>query len=277
VSEPLNLFGFVPGYEEQIVTPGKEALLFLFLAFLVAFVLTRLYTRLGRIRGWGSGNVGGVHLHHVVPGVILVLLAGLLAFTPVRREEAVFEILAVVFGVGAALVLDEFALLFHMKDVYWSDEGRTSIDALIVGSLLGAILLVTSAPAEASGGGAGSARLGVFVGLAVNLLISIPCFLKSKPVLGLAGLFNPVISLTGAFRLAKPRSPWARWFYSPRQGAPKRDQKLDRSRQRFETGRLGRFERWFSDLLGGMPDSVPARAGEVAAVQGPRQDDGRRH
>jgi hypothetical protein len=272
MSQSLNLFGFVPGYEEQVVAPGKEALLLLFLGFLVAFVLTRLYTRLGRVRGWGSGNMGGVHLHHVVPGVILVLLAGVLAFTPVGREEAVLEILAVVFGVGAALVLDEFALLFHMKDVYWAEEGRTSIDALIIGALLGAILLVSSAPSDTSAGGAGSPRLGVFVGLTVNLLISIPCFLKSKPVLGLAGLFNPVISLLGAFRLAKPRSPWARWFYSPKEGAPKREHKLDRSRQRFDTGRLGRFERWFSDLLGGTPYPVSRPAGEVATVQPPRPD-----
>jgi hypothetical protein len=259
VSESLNLFRFVPGYEKQIVAAGKEALLLLFLSFLVAFILTRLYTRLGRARGWGSGNVGGIHLHHVVPGVILVLAAGLLAFTPVGREEAILEILAVVFGAGAALVLDEFALLFHMKDVYWSEEGRTSIDALIVGALLGAILLVSSAPSETNRGDAASPELGVFVGLALNLLISIPCFLKSKPVLGLAGLFNPVISLTGAVRLAKPGSPWARWFYSPKRGVPKRAHKLDRSRERFENGRLGRFEQWFSDLLGGRPGSVAAR------------------
>jgi lysyl-tRNA synthetase, class II len=276
VSEPLNLFGFVPGYEKQVVAPGKEALLLLFVGFLIGFILTRLYTRLGRTRGWGSGNMGGVHLHHVVPGVILVLLAGLLAFTPVGRQEAILEILAIVFGVGAALVLDEFALLFHMKDVYWSEEGRTSIDALIIGALLGAILLVSSAPSETNGGDAASPELGVFVGLAVNLLISIPCFLKSKPVLGLAGLFNPVISLTGAVRLAKPRSPWARWFYSPKEGAPKREHKLDRSRQRFENGRLGRFERWFSDLLGGTPCPGPPPAGEVATLQPPRPD-ARRH
>jgi hypothetical protein len=55
----LNLFRFVPGYEEQIVNAGKEALLLLFVSFLVAFALTRLYTRLGRARGWGSGSVGG--------------------------------------------------------------------------------------------------------------------------------------------------------------------------------------------------------------------------
>jgi hypothetical protein len=69
----VNLFRFIPGYETHIFDEGKEPLLFLFLAFIVAFALTRLYTRMARSRGWGSGNVGGVHMHHMVPGIILMV------------------------------------------------------------------------------------------------------------------------------------------------------------------------------------------------------------
>jgi ABC-type Fe3+ transport system permease subunit len=78
----MNLFGPVPGYETHIYDTGKEALFLLFLSFLIAFALTRLYTRLARIYGWGSASVGGVHLHHAIPGLVLALGAGLLAFTP---------------------------------------------------------------------------------------------------------------------------------------------------------------------------------------------------
>jgi lysyl-tRNA synthetase, class II len=261
----LNLFRFIPEYEEQIVATGKEALLFLFLSFLVAFVLVRLYTRVGRRRGWGSGRVGGVHLHHVVPGLILVLLAGVLAFTPSARGDVVLELLAIVFGAGAALVLDEFALVLHVKDVYWSEEGRSSIDALIIGTLLGAVLLLTTAPWEHQQGSAASGpRVGVFVGLAATVLLSLLCFLKGKRLLGLAGLALFPISLVGAVRLAKPSSPWARWFYDSSREVParrrRRGRKLARSGRRFEGGRLGRFERWFSEVVGGRADP-PARSG----------------
>jgi lysyl-tRNA synthetase, class II len=258
----LNLFRFIPRYEAEIVDVGKEPLLFLLLSFLVAFVITRLYTRVGRARGWGSGSVGGVHLHHVVPGIILVLGAGLLAFTPGGREGVVLELLAIVFGAGAALVLDEFALLLHLKDVYWSEEGRSSIDALIIGALLGAVMLLTTAPWQPEQGPQPSGpRVGVFVGLTVSLFLSLLCFLKSKRFLGLAGLVVPPISFVGALRLGKPRSPWARWFYRSERGAPKRAtkraRKLERSQQRFNGGRLGRFERWFTDVVGGRSDPTP--------------------
>jgi len=258
VQAALDLFRFVPGYEKQIVDAGKEPLLLLLVSFLIAFVLTRLYTRLGRARGWGSGNVGGVHLHHVVPGIILVLLAGLIAFSPAGEEPVVLELVAIVFGAGAALVLDEFAMLLHLKDVYWAEEGRSSIDALIIGALLGAVMLVSSAPWQHEQGSK-TTTFGVFLGLSITVLFSLLCFLKGKRFLGLAGLVNPVISLSGAIRLAKPRSPWARWFYEPERGAPKRrmnrERKLERSRRRFEGGRLGRFERWFTDVVGGRADS----------------------
>ncbi len=72
----MNVFRDVPGYEAHIYEAGKEALFLLFVSFLVAFALTRLYTRQARIRGWGSASVGGVHLHHAVPGVVLGSPAG---------------------------------------------------------------------------------------------------------------------------------------------------------------------------------------------------------
>jgi hypothetical protein len=57
----VNLFRFVPGYDEHIYDANKEPLLFMFIAFLITFAFVGIYTRMARARGWGSGSVGGVH------------------------------------------------------------------------------------------------------------------------------------------------------------------------------------------------------------------------
>jgi hypothetical protein len=242
----VNVFRFVPGYEEHIYQPGKETLFLLLLAFLVAFALVRLYTRLARVRGWGSGSVGGVHLHHVVPGVVLVLLAGLLLASPAGTNSPFRELCAIGFGVGAALVLDEFALVFHLRDVYWSEEGRSSIDASILAALLAGLMLVTSSPWELDRDvDANSPRAIFFVTVAANLVFALVTVAKGKRVAGMVALFVPMLGWIGALRLAKPSSPWARRFYGPA--------RLERSRSRFEYGRLGGVELRISDLIGGRP------------------------
>jgi len=73
----VDAFGFIPGYRHHVVVSGKEPLVLCLIAFLVTFALTRLYTRLARKRGWGSGSVGeGIHLHHMVVGIIFILVPG---------------------------------------------------------------------------------------------------------------------------------------------------------------------------------------------------------
>ena len=87
---------------------------------------------------WWPGSIttsGGLHIHHLVLGLALVLVSGFLSLqlltdTPWR------EVLAVAFGAGAGLVLDEFALLLYLRDVYWSDEGRASVDAVALTALM---------------------------------------------------------------------------------------------------------------------------------------------
>ncbi len=118
------MFRFLPGYHEWVYDEGKEPLFLLVLAFLVAFSLARGYTRLARTRGWGSGAVHGVHLHHVVPGIVLVLGAGLLAFSRGGTDPVLRGVGGILFGVGAALVLDEFALMFYLRDVCSSGSSR---------------------------------------------------------------------------------------------------------------------------------------------------------
>lgn len=111
------------------------------LSFLITFALTRLYTRLARVRGWGSAHAGDVHVHHMVVGIIFVIVAGFLGVAYDFGSPYV-EVIAIFFGVGAGLTLDEFALWFHLKDVYWTQEGRSSVDAVIMATLLGSVVVL---------------------------------------------------------------------------------------------------------------------------------------
>ena len=267
-----DLFRFIPGYETHIYNDNKEPLVILFLAFLITFALTRLYTRLARKHGWGSASSGGVHVHHMVIGVILMAIGGLLSFTQFNYEESVYNVSAILFGTGLALTLDEFAMIFHLKDVYWSEEGRTSIDAILLGAAGAGAVLVMASPFTNAGQAKpknsnasdwvvenSQYRVNLWLILMISLVVAIIVLLKKKPFLAVMGFVFLPVGIISACRLAKPGSPWARWFYSPRKGSgavERRARKLERSTYRFTEGRWGRFERAFSDLIGGAPDQA---------------------
>ncbi len=263
----MNVFRLVPGYTHAIYDPGKEPIFLLFVAFLLTFLFTRLYTRIARRRGWGSASAGGVHMHHMVPGVILMSVAGIFSFSALSDSNAAWSVLALLFGVGVALTLDEFAMIFYVRDVYWTDEGRTSVDAMLMGLALLGLLLVGFTPFNANendNGGAGLAALAALT--AFNGFFAVIVFLKKKPFLGTIAIFVVLVGIVSSIRLAKPGSPWAHWFYDPERRSKRRratrERKLQRSIERFERGRLGRFERWFSDLIAGaptLPTSLEAR------------------
>ncbi|HVR21714.1 MAG TPA: hypothetical protein VMU26_00165 [Candidatus Polarisedimenticolia bacterium] len=87
---------------------------------------------------------GGRHIHHLVFGILILLLVGYgwLAEVGTGADHSsilLSRLMSIVYGVGAALTLDEFALWLNLRDVYWAREGRASIDAIILfGSLLAA-------------------------------------------------------------------------------------------------------------------------------------------
>lgn len=115
-------------WRREIREAGTEARILSGAAFLITFLLTRVVTHyLLRSKGGGGIEIGSLHIHHMVFGLVLILLSGLLDIRDVLQRTR-----AVVFGVGAALVLDEFALILNLADVYWRPEGRESIDAVIV-------------------------------------------------------------------------------------------------------------------------------------------------
>jgi hypothetical protein len=243
----VDFFHFVPGYGHYVFRAGREPLFFLLLAFLLTFVAVRAYTRVGRARGWGSGSVRGVHLHHLVPGVIASLAAGtaIIAFRPGADSML---LLSSLFGVGAALTLDEFALLLHLDDVYWTEEGRSSIEATLMGFTLAALCLVVTAPLDADPGrDVPHWVLGTV--FAVNMVFALIAFLKGKVKLGTFGIFVPGLAILGAWRLGKPDSLWAYRFYGP--------EKLDRGRARsaLQHTRYARQRRIY-DLIGGAPHVV---------------------
>ena len=241
-----DFFQIVPGYQRYIYAAGREPLFFLLVAFLLTFIAARTYTRLGRSRGWRSGSVSGTHLHHLVPGVIACLVAGT-AIIGFRPGDDSMLFLSSVFGIGAALTLDEFALILHLEDVYWTHEGRTSIEATLMGFAFGSLCLLAAAPVG-SKPGEDVPHWALAAILSFNLAFALVCFLKGKPRLGAVGIFIPGLAMIGAVRLALPSSPWARRFYNSNE---KRQNSGER--QAAQHTRSADLRHRLYDLIGGAP------------------------
>jgi hypothetical protein len=222
---------------------GREPLLLLLAASLLTFTVTRFYTRVARVRSWRSGRVGDVHVHHMVAGNILTLVCGILELALQPHDFGV-DLLSVGFGIGAAFILDEFALSVHLRDVYWTPEGRHSIEVSIIWTLLGLLLLTGVSPFGIHDQTEMPRLIGFGIVL-LNIALSILTCLKGKLTLGLLSIFLPPVGLLSAYRLARPGSIWAQLFYSPR--------KLARAQRRFDpaSARLEVLRRQLTDLLGG--------------------------
>ena len=122
-------------FHHTVVESGHLPLFCFFLAFAGSFGGIRVAVRLLRARARrrpANTKTSGPHIHHMVYGVVLMVGAGVAGFAVPDRMVAAESATAAVFGVGSALVLDEFALILHFQDVYWSDVGRTSIHAVFV-------------------------------------------------------------------------------------------------------------------------------------------------
>ncbi|MGV9995126.1 hypothetical protein [Streptomyces sp. NPDC003374] len=242
----------------NIVEPGKLPLLLALGAFVVTFVVTRCVTRLIRAGKGPFGNVkaGGLHIHHVVPGVVLTVFGGFGAVAS-GREGFGAAAFAVVFGVGAGLVLDEFALILYLDDVYWTEAGRKSVEVVAVTVALVGLVLAGFSPfgvndlSESELQNRGT----VISTVAVNFVLSLVALSKGKGRVALFGVIVPFVALIGAVRLARPGSYWARRFYRRRPRALARaDARADRHDRRWSGPR-----RAFQDWIGGKPDAPPAR------------------
>jgi hypothetical protein len=224
--------------------PGSGAAFLVLVAFLVSFLAIRTSARLTRSVSWWPGGVqsGGVHLHHLVWGICLMIFSGFLAFAAPLHDPW-WRIIAITFGIGVGFTLDEFALWVHLEDVYWLEEGRTSLDAVVVAAAFAALVVVGTNPFGLDDPGSIS---GTAATVSVVLGLAIMCFLKGRMLLGVIGLFVPVVALVGAVRLAHPASPWARWRYS--------QPRIEQARTRFDPSRrTSRLQRRVADLVAGSP------------------------
>jgi hypothetical protein len=217
-------------YERAIVDTGRQAEFLFFVAFLISWGFIRTSAHMIRAQvSWWPGNVevGGTHVHHLVWGILLLLIFGYVGVV-IQPPSPWHEIVTVIFGIGTGLTLDEFALWLELKDVYWAQEGRKSIDAVVVAASLSGMLLVGfSAWIDV----ADDVEHGVFavVGAAGTLGIALALVNAAKQKFGwaVASLVIPVAGIPPALRLAKPHSLWDRVFY--------RDHKRARARARFDT------------------------------------------
>ncbi|AQS69954.1 hypothetical protein [Streptomyces pactum] len=243
-------------WQRNIMEPGKLPLLLALAAFVLTFVITRAVTRLIRAGRGPFGNVesGGVHIHHVVPGIVLTVIGGFGAVAGGRNGFG-SALAAVVFGIGAGLVLDEFALVLHLDDVYWTEAGRQSVEVVVVTAALVVLVLAGFTPFGVDGMSEDESqnRAGVIAAVAGNFFFSLLALAKGKTRLAVFGVIVPLVALIGAIRLARPGSPWARRCYGRRPRA--------RAKSRLRAYRHDR--RWsgprraFQDWIGGRPDPAP--------------------
>ena len=212
--------------------PGRSTAFLVLTAFLATFLFIRTSARLIRNPNvtWWPGNVesGGLHIHHLVWGICLVLIAGFLGFA-VDLKTPWWHISAIAFGIGAGLTIDEFALWLYLRDVYWAQEGRLSVDAAVLATVFAVLVVLGTKP---FGLDEPESVFGTVILVLQAVGLSIVAFLKGRFVMGVVAVFVPFWGLIAAVRLAKPDSPWARWRYRDARAG-----RLVRARARFRQDR----------------------------------------
>jgi lysyl-tRNA synthetase class 2 len=244
----------------------RSAMAGFLVGLLATFLFVRINTRLIRAKvSWWFHDIeseGGTHVHHMVIGVILMVTVGI-CFIALEPEDMLAQVLALLFGVGVALTLDEFALILNLQDVYWRKEGRLSVDAVIIVVCAAALFVLGINPFGDLGdpGLSGDVfRVALAVWIALVIVPVLFCLLKGKIWTGVLGLFVPLVAIVGAFRLARLKSPWARRRYAKK---PKKLAKAQRREARLDA----RWIAWrdaFFDLIAGkphLPSLPPAGAG----------------
>jgi hypothetical protein len=253
-------------FEHDIIGRGRLPLLCCLIAFIVTFFVARTSVRLIRRRQgisrpprwWEPRNlhIGSKHIHHVVIGVVLVMISGVTLVTlSVTGNEVEFTAVSILFGIGAALVLDEYALILHLSDVYWEEDGRTSVDAVFAAVAVGGLLVLGLHPLMffislwQDTTHSVVLRAGVVFALVLTLPLAVLVVLKGKVWTGLLGMFFVPLLVIGAIRLSRPQAPWARYLYM------RRLDKMSRALQRERTLRrpVVRAKLWLQYTIAGTP------------------------
>lgn len=250
----------------EFVSSGRLPLLWCLIAFILTFFVTRTVVRYIRAHAdnsaprkwWQPRNIGhgSLHIHHAVIGVVLVMVSGVTMVTlAVDGGVPEFTVAAIFFGIGAALVLDEFALILHLSDVYWAEDGRTSVDAVFVAVAVAGLLVLGFNPLSffditvwRDDQDVG-ARIMVVALALVTLGMAVIVLLKGKVWTGLVGMFITPLLVIGAIRLSRPHAPWARWRYTTR---PRKMHKA-LERERWLRRPVVQAKLWLQDAIAGMP------------------------
>lgn len=252
--------------QEDIIRSGRLPLVCCLVAFILTFFVTRTFVRYIRRRAelglppkwWQPRNIhiGSQHIHHVVFGVVLVMVSGVaMVSLSVHANLVEFTAVATLFGIGAALVLDEYALILHLSDVYWEEDGRTSVDAVFAAVAVGGLLVLglhplmfflalwhdtTHSPLW---------RAAVIVGMVLTPPLAAVVLLKGKVWTGLIGMFFVVLLFIGAIRLSRPHAPWARWRYNTQLDKMRRALQRERKLRR----PIVRAKLWLQNVIAGTP------------------------
>lgn len=249
-------------WNEHILAHDRQGVFLVLVGFILSFAFIRMSTRLMRSPKvpWWPGSVvsdSGVHLHHLVFGIVTMMTAGTLGFAALGHSPYA-EICAFLFGVGAGLTIDEFALWVYLDDVYWAHEGRSSIDATVIAAALMGLVVLGVNPLDV---GSESEGIAALISSALLLVVVVgTCFLKGRNLHGTIGFFLFPIALYGACRIGKPDSAWARRHYGERR--PKKQAKAEK---RFPPNRrTDRVKEAFRDIVGGKPSEGVAAAREEA-------------
>ena len=259
---------------------NRAAMAGFLVGLLATFLFVRINTRLIRAKvSWWFHDIeseGGTHVHHMVIGVVLMVTVGILLIA-IEPTALAGQFLAMLFGVGVALTLDEFALILNLQDVYWRKEGRLSVDAVVIVVCAVSLFVLGLDPFRAvdTPGLAGGT-------LRVTIVAYVLLERRPGPALPVQrqdldrrdrAVRRRSWPLVGAIRLARPNSPWARRRY------PKRPKKLAKA-QRREARLNAHTIAWrdaFFDLIAGkphLPSLPPAGAAPAAVQEAAAADDG---
>ncbi|WP_405618891.1 hypothetical protein [Streptomyces sp. NBC_01508] len=245
-------------FHQNFVEPGKVPMLLALVSFVLTFMITRMITRLIRAGKGPFRNVrpGGMHIHHVVPGVVLMVIGGFGAVGSGRHGVGA-AVCAVIFGMGAGLVLDEFALILHLDDVYWTEQGRRSVEVVVLAAALALLVLSGFSPlgVDSLSPEERQDRASLLLSLGLSFVFVLITLFKGKLWMALVGALVPPVAIVGALRLARPGSFWARRFYRRRHRARARMTLRAYHRDRRWSGPRRRVQDW----IGGAPDGEPRR------------------
>ncbi|HET7052543.1 MAG TPA: hypothetical protein VFI09_01340 [Solirubrobacterales bacterium] len=250
-------------WNDQIIANEKQGLFLVLVGFILSFAFIRMSTRLMRSPRvpWWPGSVvseGGVHVHHLVFGIVTMMIFGTLGLAALG-ESPYTEICAFLFGVGAGLTIDEFALWVYLDDVYWAEQGRASIDATVIAAAGMMLILLGFSPFSFDTSSFEQTIASILGAVFVFVMVAI-CFLKKRVLHGSIGFFVFPIAIYGAARVGKPDSAWARRRYTERNPA-----KQATAEERFKPDRhTERFKNAFRDVVGGKPSEGLTAASEEA-------------